>query len=101
MMQGDAFSLGITITNNAGTQVTPQDVRDVEITIGPLRKSYQAEQLSYAGGVWLFPMSQGESFDCPPGPLTAQVRVVWANGVVEGSRLYGLHMEESISKEVL
>ena len=101
MMQGDACYLGITILNNAGTTVTADDVQDVEITLGPMTKSYRAEELSYAAGVWLFPLSQGESFSCPPGQLAGQVRVAWANGVVEGCRLYGMHIEESISKEVL
>ena len=33
MMQGDSYSLGIRILNNAGSPVTPDDVNDVEITI--------------------------------------------------------------------
>ena len=40
MMQGDSYNLGIRILNNAGNPVTPDDVIDVEITIGHLRKTY-------------------------------------------------------------
>lgn len=101
MMQGDACYLGFSILNSAGSSVEPVDVRDVEITVGTLKKTYRGEQLSFSGGVWLFPLSQGESFSIPPGPVRAQVRVAWASGVVEGCALYGVKMEESISGEVL
>lgn len=101
MMQGDSYSLGINILNNAGSPVTPVDIRDVEITIGRLRKTYRNAEVVFKDGVWLFPISQSESFGCWPGSLKAQVRVVWANGVVEGKPLYGVSNLESISKEVL
>ena len=101
MMQGDACYLGIELRNSAGAPVMPADVRDVEITVGGLKKTYLAEQLSCSGGVWLFPLSQGESFGLRPGPVRAQVRVAWANGVVEGCPLHGVYVDESISKEVL
>lgn len=101
MMQGDACNLGINILNNAGNPVTPDDVRDVEITIGGLCKSHGRAELQYADGKWLFPMSQEETFRYHPSALKAQVRVYWANGVVEGKPLYGVRIDESISKEVL
>lgn len=101
MMQGDGCNLGIALRNNAGTPVEPADVREVEITLGRLRKTYGTGELTCSGGVWLFPLSQGESFSLSPGPLRAQVRVVWANGVAEGTELHGITVEESISKEVL
>lgn len=101
MMQGDGCFLGISILNSGGSVVEPGDVRDVEILIGGLRKAYRAEELSFSGGVWLFPLSQGESFLIPPGPVRAQVRVAWANGVVEGAVLEGVSVEQSFSREVL
>ena len=101
MMQGDSYKLGINILNNAGNPVTPDDIRDVEITIGSLRKTYLNAQLTYENGVWLFPLSQQETFRYWPSSVKAQVRVVWANGVVEGKPLYGVRISESISKEVL
>lgn len=100
-MQGDAYNLGIRILNNAGNPVTPNDIRDVEITIGNLRKTYLNAQVVYREGVWMFPLSQTESFSFTPGPVKAQVRVAWANGGVEGKPLYGIRMDESMSKEVL
>ena len=101
MMQGDSYSLGIRILNNAGNQVTPDDIKDVEITIGHLRKTYLNAEVTYQEGMWLFPLSQQETFRYWPSSVKAQVRVVWANGVVEGKPLDGVRIQESISKEVL
>lgn len=101
MMQGDSYNLGIKILNNAGNPVTPNDVKDVEITIGHLRKTHRNAELTYSDGLWMFPLSQGETFRYWPSSVKAQVRVVWANGVVEGKPLYGVRIQESISKEVL
>lgn len=101
MMQGDAYSLGIEIRNNAGSIVTPEDVLEVEITIGGIRKTYSGGDVTYYSEKWLFPMSQEESFSIRPMAMNAQVRVVWRNGAVEGRRLHGVIMEESRSKEVL
>lgn len=99
MMQGDSYNLGINILNNAGSPVTPDDVKDVEITIGHLRKTYLNAEVTYYDGVWLFPLSQKETFGYWPSPVKAQVRVMWANGVIEGKPLYGVRVNESISKE--
>lgn len=101
MMQGDACYLGIRIENNAGSPVTPEDVREVEITLGEIRRSWRQSELSYSDGLWFFPLEQGDTFRCWPGPLAAQVRVHWANGTVEGAALHGITIHESISKEVL
>ena len=46
MMQGDSYNLGIKILNNAGSPVTPDDIRDVEITIGNLSKTYLGASLT-------------------------------------------------------
>lgn len=101
MMQGDSYSLGIVILNNAGSPVTPGDVRDVEITIGHLSKTYRNAEVTFLDGVWMFPISQKESFGMWPSEVKAQVRVAWANGAVEGQPIYGIRNEESLSKEVL
>ena len=101
MMQGDAYLLGIQILNNAGMPVTPADVIDVEITIGHMKKRYSEALLSYSDGLWLLPLSQSETFGYLPAAPRAQVRVKWANGVVEGKPLYGVRIDESISREVL
>lgn len=101
MMQGDSYNLGIRILNNAGNPVTPADVSDVEITIGYLRKTHMNAELTYHDGMWFFPLSQHETFRCPASALKAQVRVAWKNGPIEGRKIYGVRIDESISKEVL
>lgn len=101
MMQGDSYSLGIVILNNAGSPVIPDDVRDVEITIGHMKKTYRNAEITFSDGVWFFPISQRDTFDMWPSAVKAQVRVAWADGVVEGKPIYGIRNEESLSKEVL
>lgn len=101
MMQGDGYKLGIRILNNAGNPVTPDDVSDVEITIGYLRKTYRNAEIAYSDGLWLFPLSQEETFRFPSAAVKSQVRVMWKNGIVEGKPMYGVRIQESISKEVL
>ena len=101
MMQGDACNPGIRIQNNAGNPVTPNDIQDLEMTIGHLRKTLSGAQLSYHNGLWLFPLSQTESRSLLPSHQRAQVRVLWPNGVVEGHDIPDIAIRESISKEVL
>lgn len=101
MMQGDACYLAIRILNNVGNYVSPAEVREVEITIGHLRKTYQNKEVLFQDGKWLFPLSQEETRAFWPTEIKAQVRVLWNNGIVEGKPLYGVRIQESISKEVL
>ena len=101
MMQGDSYSIGVRILNNAGVNVKPEDVADVEITIGRVSKSLSRGQLRYESNSWLYPISQSESMKILPGIVPAQVRVVWKNGAVEGKAIEGIRMHESLSKEVL
>lgn len=101
MMQGDSYSLAVKIVNNAGSVVTPEDVTDVEITIGRVSKCLSRGQIQYENSLWLYPFSQDESQAILPGTVPAQVRVAWKNGAVEGTRIDGVRMHESLSKEVL
>ena len=101
MMQGDECALGIQITNNGGSPVTPEDILDLEITLGRLRKSYKNAQLFYENGLWFFPLTQQETFGMPAANLDAQVRVRWLGGAVEGQSLMGVSLRESLSREVL
>lgn len=101
MMQGDAYRLGFTVLNNAKTPVTPDSVQDVEITIGHLRKTYRASQITFSNDRWFFPITQEESFDYWPKSVKAQIRVLWNDGTVEGKEIHGVRIHESISKEVL
>lgn len=101
MMQGDSYRLAIEILSEKGVPVTSDDVSDVEITIGSLRKTYAEEEISYKDGKWLFPLTQEETFKLPASRVKAQVRVVWTTGDIEGASLGEIRVQESISKEVL
>lgn len=101
MMQGDACYLAIRISNNAGNAVTPDQITDLEITLGPLRKTYLRQEVLFSDGLWLFPLSQEKSFGLWPSQLKAQVRILWNNGVVEGKPIASIPVLESISREVL
>ena len=103
MMQGDSYNLKVAILNKDQTPVTPDDVRDVEITVGSLRKTYANNEVTYNEGIekWLFPLTQEETFKFTPAKVKAQVRIVMKSGIVEGVPLGTVNVHESISKEVL
>ena len=101
MMQGDSYNLGFTVLNNAKVPVTPNDILDMEITIGHIRKTYRNAQITFYEGKWMFPLSQKETFGYWPKNTKAQIRILWANGVVEGKPIPGVRIYESTSKEVL
>lgn len=104
MMQGDSYGLLIDIVKEAdGTAVTPDDIADVEITLGFLTKRYSKGELIFDEGSqkWVFPIEQEESFRLPPSRLKWQVRVKYKNGGIEGTHRGYMLVDESISKEVL
>ena len=101
MMQGDSYNLAFTVKNNAGAVVTPTDIQDMEITIGHIRKTYKNAQIVYMDGKWLFPLNQEETFGYWPKAVKSQIRILWANGVIEGKPIHGVRISESLSKEVL
>lgn len=101
MMQGDSYNLGFRVLNNAKNVVTPIDIQDMEITIGHIRKTYRNAQITFDGSRWLFPISQSETFGYWPKVVDAQIRILWANGTLEGKKIHGVRIVESLSKEVL
>ena len=101
MMQGDSYNIGIRILNNAGSAVTPDDVREVEITIAGVSKKYTDGGIVYADGIWGYPVTQSGTLGTFPDRLRAQVRVAWNDGSVEGQELKGLRLTESMSREVI
>ena len=101
MMQGDSFGLKIEVLKESDEAVTLSEVSDVEITVGFLRKTYAKGEVLYSDGIWVFPITQEESFKSPATRVKAQVRVVWKDGSVEGASLGEIRVHESISKVVL
>ena len=100
MMQGDSYGIPIEILNSKGEIVTADDVSDVEIVFGTIRKTYKKGEVKYANKKFIFPLTQEESFQFPSS-VKAQVRVVWHNGEVEGVFLGQVDVVTSLSKGVL
>lgn len=102
MMQGDAYSVPVTITAQDGTVVTPDMVTCVEITIGNLSRKYPgAVTFDEDTGAWQFPLTQQQTFRLQQGKHETQARVVFASGDVFGGRGDTVFVTESLSKGVL
>ena len=101
MMQGDSYKLKVEILSPDQTALTPEDLKDVEITIGSLVRTYSAGGIIYENGEWLIPLTQKETFKLPVPHVNVQVRVKWADGNVEGQPLGKIFINESLSKGVL
>ena len=101
MMQGDSYNLGIDIQDDTGALVLPEAVADIEIAIGHIKKTYKSGAIKHGENVWLFPLTQEESFSLPAGKLYGQVRIKWASGEVDGCKLEIPKLAESRSREVL
>lgn len=102
MMQGDAYSVPVTITAQDGTVVTPDMVTCVEITIGNLSRKYPgAVTFDEDTGAWQFPLTQQQTFRLQQGKQETQARVVFASGDVFGGRGDTVFVTGSLSKGVL
>lgn len=58
--QGDAFTLAVTLTDETGTALTPDDVSKVEISIGNVTKQYP-DEVTYDDGAFLMPITETDS----------------------------------------
>ena len=101
MMQGDAYGIPIEILHSDGSVVTPDDVNNVEVVIGTLTKTYAKEGVLYQDGKWICVVDQVDTFNLPSTSVSAQVRVLFKNGYVEGVSLDKIRVHESMSKVVL
>ena len=101
LMQGDAYKVPVTLLSPDNTALTPEDLADVEITIGSLTRTYSDGGVVYENGEWLVPLTQMETFKLPVARIKAQVRVKWPDGRVEGQQLGHISIDESSSKGVL
>lgn len=100
-MQGDACVLDVEILYGDNQPVLAEDVADVEIIIGSLRKTYSNADTYFEDGVWKIPLSQRETFRFPPSRVKVQARVALPSGDVQGIRLGEIRINESQSKEEL
>ena len=103
MMQGDGYGLPFEIWKDEETPVVPGDLEDLQITLGHLTRTWARGELEYdrEKNLWIFPLTQQESFSLPSGCVPCQLRLRWVGGSVEGVSLGHIHVEESITREVL
>ena len=99
--QGDAYTLAVTLTDENGTALTPEDVSKVEISIGNITKQYP-DEVTYDSedGVFEMPITETDSHSMS-GILPTQVRVLFPSGEVSSATLGFMHVVASVSKSVL
>ncbi len=98
IMQGDAYCVPFRI-RSGGTEITPELVDTVEITIGELTKTYPGE-VDYDMG-WIVPLSQQDTFRLGPSLQPVQVRIKFITGDVVGASCGCVCVGDSLSKAVL
>lgn len=97
--QGEACDIEITLTTNGGAQVTPDIVADIEISLGNLIKTLSDGDIYY-DGVWVFPLSQQETFRLSGvRPLT--VRAKFTDETVGKASLCPVVIRKTKSRRVL
>lgn len=97
--QGDAYKLAVTLTDENGAPLTPDDVSKVEISIGNVTKQYP-DEVTYDDGAFLMPITETDSHSMS-GILPTQVRVLFPSGEVSSASLGFMHVVMSVSKSVL
>lgn len=97
--QGDAYTLAVTLTDENGTALTPEDVSKVEISIGNVTKQYP-DEVTYDDGAFLMPISETDSHSMR-GILPSQVRVLFPSGEVSSATLGFMYVVASVSKTIL
>lgn len=96
--QGDQYHIAMAIKFN-GETVDMSKVEKVEITLHNKTKLYP-EEITYSDGVFLYPITQEETFPLPR-IVEAQVRVKFKNTDVFTSPTEQIDVIRSLSKEIL
>lgn len=96
--QGDQYHISMAIKFN-GETVDISKVEKVEITLHNKTKLYP-EEITYSDGVFLYPITQEETF-LLPRIVEAQVRVKFKNTDVFTSPTEQIDVIRSLSKEIL
>lgn len=98
MVQGDAYSIDVEITNE-GQTISPPDVSLVEIALLNLVKTYPGK-ITFSDGKFHFPLMQTETFGLP-SVCPMQVRVKFPSGDVIGSEMQRLDVKRALSRKVI
>lgn len=103
IMQGDQYAIPFEILKEDGTAACADDFTEVEIVVGSLQKRLTEGGIEYSGvsGVFLFPLTQAETFAMRNMPQDIMLRVKTVAGDVIGMSLGQMIVDLSLSTEVL
>lgn len=83
IIQGDAYDIGIVIRAEDAA-LSAADIRQMRVALGGTVKTYPDGGITYADGVWRYPMTQEESLALRPGAATLTVRMEFAAAQLKG-----------------
>lgn len=102
IMQGDSYGIPITIEFDGGIG-TPDNLLDVEVVLGDIKKSYSEGKLTFddENNQYIFPLTQTDSLAMAASYNRAQIRIKLMTGEVIGQVIENLVVDRSLSKVVL
>ena len=102
MMQGDQYRLPIELKDADGTFVTQDEIKDLEVFVGTIRKMLSKGEIQFDSleNVFYVYLSQKETF-MMLGDVSVQARVLFMSGDVVGIDLGKLNFVQAKSKVVL
>ena len=103
IMQGDQYPLQFTLVSENSAAIPADTVGEIEVTVGPLRKTLTAGEIVYdnATGTFSLPLTQEETFSLDARAHKMQVRLRSKNGEVIGEDAGTLTVRAAQSKAVL
>lgn len=102
MMQGDQYRLPIELNHKDGAPIGREEVKDIEIFIGGVRKTISSGDVNFdeSEKTFYIYIYQKETFMLR-GDVKAQARILFPGGDVIGVNLGTINIETSVSKVVL
>jgi hypothetical protein len=102
MMQGDQYKLPIELKEADGSFVTQEEIKDIEVFIGTVRKMLSSGEIEFdpLDNVFYVSLSQKETF-MMHGDVSVQARVLFLSGDVVGVDLGKINFAKATSKVVL
>ena len=100
MLQGDSYKVPVEILLD-DLPLDVDTVEDIEISISTLKKTLKNGEVESSDGLFLFPLTQQETFRLHPSNNEVQVRVLFKTGDVIGTKAGNMHNDRSLSKVVL
>ena len=102
MMQGDQYKLPIELKDADGTFVTQEEVKDLEVFVGTMRKMLSKGEIEFEPleNMFYVSLSQKETF-MMHGDVSVQARILFLSGDVVGIDLGKINFAQATSKVVL